>query len=554
MHMKPLLRPLVLAALLAGCAAQRPENQVELTLVGLNDLHGHLEASRFGDSGKAGGIDAVAATLQAWRRDDPDLVVVGAGDMIGASPAMSAMFADEPTIQALNLLGMRATSVGNHEFDNGRVELLRQAKGGCANSPRPEKACQFSPSWDGAKFSYLAANVIDTRTNQPLLPAYRIEEIKGVKVAFIGTVLKDTPELVAAGGIGGLQFVDEAQAVNRLLPELRAQGATVFVVLIHQGGHTRLRYDQRYCSDLGGDIADVVKRLDPAVRLVVSGHSHNGYLCRVDGKLVTQAEKFGHMLSRISLVVDRQSGQVVDASARNIVVEPGKYPGVPEVDALVASVRARSSAELNKPVARLAVPSISKDLMPNADESPLGQVVADAILASGRKWGAQIAFTNTGGVRTSLETGAGNVASAAQVQAVLPFGNEIVVMNMTGAQIIALLEGQWSGNEADKRGLLQVSEGFGYAWDMRKPKGQRIVRDSVKLNGVPIEDGASYRVAVYNFLADGNDGFVTFRQGSNQAATGLRDVDSLRSYLVRLEQDNKPAGTYGAVPRIIRIK
>lgn len=555
--MKTILRPLALAAMaavLAGCAVQRPDNQVELTLVGLNDLHGHLESSRFGDNGKAGGIDALAATLQAWRKDDPELVVVGAGDMIGASPAMSAMFADEPTIQALNLLGMRATSVGNHEFDAGRVELVRQAKGGCATSPRPDKACQFNPSWDGAKFSYLAANVIDTRSNQTLLPAYRIDEIKGVKVAFIGTVLKDTPELVAAGGISGLQFIDEAQAVNRLLPELRAQGATVFVVLIHQGGHTKARYDQQYCSDLDGDIADVVKRLDPAVRLVVSGHSHNGYLCRVDGKLVTQAEKFGHMLSRISLVVDRQTGAVVDASARNIVVEPGKYAGMPEVDALVASVRARSSEELNKPVAKIAVPSISKTLMSNGDESPLGQVVADAILASSRKWGAQIAFTNTGGIRTALDAGANNVVNVAQTQVVLPFGNEIVVMNLTGAQIFALLEGQWSGSESEKRGLLQVSEGFTYSWDMRKPKGQRIVRDSVKLNGVAIDEGASYRVAVYNFLAEGNDGFVTFRQGSNQAATGVRDVDSLRSYLVRLEQDNKPAGTYGAVPRIIRIK
>lgn len=550
--MKPFLRPLALAALLAGCAAQRPDNQVELTLVGLNDLHGHLEASRFED-GKAGGIDAVAATLQAWRQEDPELMLVGAGDMIGASPAMSAMFADEPTIKALNLIGMRATSVGNHEFDNGRVELLRQAKGGCADSPRPDKACKLGPH-EGAKFSYLAANVIDTRSNQPLLPAYRIEEVKGIKIAFIGTVLKDTPELVAAGGIGGLQFIDEAQAVNRLLPELRAQGATVFVVLIHQGGHSKSRYDQQYCNDLGGDIADVVKRLDPAVRLVVSGHSHTGYLCRVDGKLVTQAEKFGHMLSRISLVVDRQTGKVVDASARNIVVEPGKYPPVPEVDALVSSVRARSSAELDKPVAKLAVPSISKNLMSNADESPLGQIVADAILASGRKWGAQIAFTNTGGVRTSLEAGSGNMVNVGQVQAVLPFGNEIVVMNLTGAQIIALLEGQWSGNEAEKRGLLQVSEGFGYAWDASKPKGQRIVRDSVRLNGVPIDDDASYRVAVYNFLADGNDGFVIFRQGSNRAATGVRDVDSLRSHLQRLEQDNKPAGTFGAVPRIVRIK
>lgn len=551
--MNSALRLLVLAAMLAGCATQRAPGQVEINLAGLNDLHGNLEASTFGN-GKAGGIDALAATLQAWRKEDPELVLVGAGDMVGASPAMSSMFADEPTIQALNLLGMRATSVGNHEFDNGRAELLRQAKGGCANSPRPAKACQFNPSWAGAAFSYLAANVIDTSTGQTLLPAYRIEEIKGVRVAFIGTVLKGTPDLITAAGNGGLQFIDEAQAVNRLLPELRAQGATVFVVLIHQGGHTKLRYDQAYCDDLDGEIADVVRRLDPAVRLVVSGHSHNGYLCRVDGRLVTQAEKYGHMLSRISLVVDRQTGAVIDASARNVVVEPGKYAGVPEVDSLLASVRARSRAELDKPVAKLAVPSISMELMPDADESPLGQLLADGILASGRQWGAQIAFTNTGGIRTSLDAGTGNVVTAAQVQAAIPFSNEIVVMSLSGAQIMALLEGQWGGSEADKRGLLQVSQGFSYAWDRAKPVGQRIVRGSVQLNGISIEDGASYRVAVYNYLADGNDGFVTFRQGSERAATGVRDVDSLRSYLVHLEQGKQPAGSQGAVPRIMRSK
>lgn len=209
---------------------------------------------------------------------------------------------------------------------------------------------------------------------------------------------------------------------------------------------------------------------------------------------------------------------------------------------------------LQQPVARLGAPSVSMKMMANADESPLGQLVADAILASGREWGAQIAFTNSGGIRTDLEAGAGNVATAAQVQAVVPFGNEIAVMDMTGAQIVALLQGQWDGNEADKRGLLQVSDGFSYSWDERKPKGQRVVRDSIRLNGAPIDDNAIYRVAVYNFLADGNDGFVTFRQGSKRQATGVRDVDSLRSYLVHLEQVNKPAGSTAAAPRIIRIK
>ena len=550
--MRSSLWPLLLAALLSGCAAFRPADQVELNLVALNDLHGHLESSRF-NGGKAGGIDTIAAALQDWRKDDPELVLVGAGDMIGASPAMSAMWADEPTIAALNMLGMRVTSVGNHEFDQGRVELMRQVKGGCA-SPRPDKACKYAPVYDGAKFGYLAANVIDTRSNAPLLPAYSIEEVKGVKVAFIGAVLKDLPELVAASGIGGLQITDEAQAINKLLPQMREQGATVFVVLIHQGG--KRAHDSEadaYCDDLTGDIVDVVKRLDPAIRLVVSGHSHFGYVCKVDGRVVTQAEMGGHMLSRIRMMVDKQTGALVDVSARNVVMEPGRFGDEPKAREFVAAVRERSNAALATPVATLGASTIDKELMKDSEESPMGQVLADATLYAARPWGAQIAFMNTGGVRANLETKAGNVASMGDVQAVLPFGNELVVMNMTGAQIRALLEEQWIGSQSDKRGLLQVSEGFTYQYDTRKPVGERIVPESVTLNGVRIEDSNSYRVAANGFIAAGGDGFTTFKLGTNRVKTGVRDVDSLAQYLVRRENDRRPVGEHAATQRFMHV-
>jgi 5'-nucleotidase len=543
----------MLAALLSGCAAFRPADQVEINLVALNDLHGHLEASRYGE-GKAGGLDTIAAALQDWRKDDPNLVLVGAGDMIGASPAMSAMWADEPTIAALNMLGMRVTSVGNHEFDQGRVELLRQQKGGCA-SPRPDKACKFAPSYDGAKFSYLAANVIDTRNNTSLLPAYRIEEVKGVKVAFIGAVVKDLPELVAAGGISGLQVIDEAQAINKLMPQLREQGATVFVVLIHQGGTSAGAAEGDYCNNLKGDIVDVVKRLDPAIRLVVSGHSHKGYLCKIDDRLVTQAEMGGHMLSRIRMMVDKQTGALTDVSARNIVMEPGRFGTEPAAQAFMENVRTRSQAELAKPVATLGAAVILKKKMDGTGESPLGQVVADASLLAGRPWGAQIAFMNSGGVRMDLETRSGNIATQGSVQATLPFGNELVVMNMTGAQLRALLEQQWhAGEDEDKRDLLQVSEGFTYQYDLRQPVGQRIVADSIMLNGVRVEGSDSYRVAAINFIAEGGDGFTMFTKGTNRVKTGVRDVDSLAQYLVRRENDGKPVGQYAATQRFTRIK
>ncbi|GGY82097.1 bifunctional metallophosphatase/5'-nucleotidase [Pseudoduganella plicata] len=544
---------------LAGCATRPTEGTTEINLVAINDLHGHLEADKFTYAGvgekkertvQAGGIDTLGAALQAWRKEDRELLLVGAGDMIGASPALSAMWADEPTIGALDLLGLQVSSVGNHEFDQGRIELLRQQKGGCA-SPRAEKACKFDGAWGGAKFDYLAANVIDANTRKPLLPPYRILESKGVKIAFIGAVLKDTAEVVASANIAGLQFGDEAEAVNRLLPELRKQGVGVFVVLLHQGGRTAAEFDKQYCDDLEGDLVPVVRKLDPAIKLVISGHSHKGYLCKVDGKLVTQAQMGGHMLSRIKLVVDRQTNQVVDVSARNVVMEKGAFGSDPRAEAYLAKVRQRGNAELAKPVARIAVPAVTRDAK-GGDESALGNLVADATLFGGRPYGAQIAFMNTGGIRATLETGEGNVVSKGQALAVLPFGNTTTVMNLTGAQIRALLEQQWVGDKAETRGLLQVSEGFTYQYDLRKPAGQRVLEAS--LNGIPLDDNASYRVAANNFLAEGGDAFPMFAKGTNRAETGIRDIDSLNAYLARREQDQKPAGLAPAQPRIVRVR
>lgn len=546
------------ALVLAGCASTAP-GTAEINLVALNDLHGHLEADKFTYAGvgektqrtvMAGGIDTLAGALQAWRKEDRELLLVGAGDMIGASPALSAMWADEPTLGALDLLGLQATSVGNHEFDQGRVELLRQQKGGCA-SPRPDKACRFDGSYAGAKFSYLAANVIDANTRKPLLPAYRILESKGVKIAFIGAVLQDTAEVVAAAGIAGLQFGDEADAVNRLLPELRKQGVGVFVVLLHQGGRTASEFDKQYCDDLEGELVPVVKKLDPAIRLVISGHSHKGYLCKVGDKLVTQAQMGGHMLSRIKLVVDRQTNQLVDVSARNVVMTQGAYPADPRAEAYLAKVRARGNAELAKPVAKIGAASVTRALT-GSDESALGNLIADATLHASRPFGAQIAFMNVGGIRATLEAGPGNVVSKGQALAVLPFGNTLVVMNLTGAQIRVLLEQQWVGDKVESRGLLQVSEGFSYKYDLRKPAGQRVLE--VTLNGVSLDDNASYRVAANNFIAEGGDAFPMFAKGTNRAETGVRDIDSLTSYLSYREQQRKPAGLAAEQPRIRRAQ
>jgi 5'-nucleotidase len=559
------LRPLLavsVALALSSCSLLHrapPAGVTEVQLVALNDFHGNLEASKYvwdSASGggertiQAGGIDTLGAALQAWRKQDPELLVVGAGDLIGASPAISAMWADEPTIGAMNLLGLSVTSVGNHEFDQGRIELLRQQKGGCV-SPRADKACKFDGPYKGAQFQYLAANVIDMATRKPVLPAYKIETVHGVKIAFIGTVLRGTAESALASGIAGLDFVDEADAINRQLPELRKQGVGVFVVLIHQGGRTTDKFDQQDCANLKGPIVDVVKRLDPSIRLVISGHSHQGYLCKVDGRLVTQSDMGGHVLGRIKLQVDTATNTVRDVSAKQVVMEQGEWPADPVLTAYLQKAREQSAAALARPVAAIAVPSVKRE-KDHANESALGDLVADSMLAAGRPYGAQIALQNPGGIRQDLESGAGNRVSLGQAMAVLPFGNTLVAMNLRGSQIIELLEEQWLEDRDSKRGLLQLSEGFTYQWDASKPEGSKIVPGSVKLNGVRLELDTSYRVVTNNFLAEGGDGFPTFKKGVNRAPTNVRDLDALTQYLAKREQDGKPAGTAAPLKRYVQ--
>lgn len=546
------------AFILAGCVTA-PQAPIEINLVAMNDFHGNLEASKFTHTGadgkpvsvQAGGINAVAAAVHAWRAQDPELLLVGAGDLVGGTPAMSSMWNDEPTINALNLLGMNFSSVGNHEFDSGRIELMRKQHGGCA-TPRADKACKIAPDFSGAKFQYLAANVIDKATGKPFLPAWRIEEVRGVKIGFIGAVLKGTPELVLASGIEGLAFEDEATAINRVMPEVRAAGATVFIVLIHEGGMTNEPYHKQDCSELGGPIVDISKRLDPAVRLVVSGHTHRGYQCKVEGRTITQAEYAGHMLTRIKLTVDASSRTLRHVDTNNVVVKAGDFPQVQAVADYLAMVKQRSQSALARPVGRMAVRSIDRRLNA-AGESPLGGFVADAVLAATRSQGADIGLINTAGVRKDLESNPDGVVTYGQAQAVLPFANTLVVMELTGAQLLDMLELQWAREGVDARhSMLQVSRNLTYQWDSERPRGAHVVPGSVRLDGQPIVAGKVYRVAANNFLAEGGDGFPIFTRVPKRD-TQIVDIDAFIDYLARGELA-QPAAFAAQAPRIVRVK
>ena len=556
---------LVATCVLNGCATgvtTVPATPININLVALNDFHGNLEPSKFtytpatgapSVTVQAGGIATLAGALQQWRLEDPNLLFVAAGDLIGGTPAMSSMWADEPSLTALDMIGLLASSAGNHEFDAGRKELLRQQHGGC-DSPRPDKACKFTPTWHGAKFTYLAANVVDAVTGQTLLPSYRIDQVRGVKVAMIGAVLKNTPSVVLASGVAGLTFLDEADAINGAMVGARADGATVFVVLIHEGAHTDEGFSEPDCKRLQGPVVDIARRLDPAIRLIISGHTHTGFQCRVGDRVITQAEMGGHVLSRIRLTVDPLTRTLRDIAVNNVPMTAGAYPKVPAVEAFLKQVQERSASQLARPIARVATRSIGRKL-DAAGQAALGDLAADAVLFATRHLGVQIGFMNIAGLRRDIDVGDDMLVTYGLAQAVLPFANTLVVMDFTGAQLHALIEQQWDPTFVEPtRSMLQISDGFSYQWDSRRPHGQRVVPGSMMQGGVLVQAHKTYRIAANNFLAEGGDKLPMFKEGANRQETGIVDLDAFSRYLLERERAGKPAGSDAPAGRIVRVR
>ena len=526
------------ASLIASCAllpSPRATGPVAVKVLAINDLHGHLKPPPGGirikdpaDPGKtvvvpAGGAEFIATAVAELRSNNPHHVFVAAGDLIGASPLLSALFRDEPTIESLGLMGLEVSAVGNHEFDRGAAELLRLQQGGC----HPGDGCKGPRPFGGAMFQYLAASTIDERTGLTLLPAYHVKRFGGIPVAFIGLTLKDTPTIVVPSGVAGLKFRDEAQTVNELVPELRRQGIEAIVVLIHEGGFPSGDYNE--CPGISGPIVGIVKKLDRAVDLVISGHTHRAYNCVIDGRLVTSADKYGTIVTEIDLVLDPKTGDVMSANADNVIVRNDRFARDPAQTQLIAGYERLAAPLGQRVVGRIVVP-LSREETP-AGETPLGQVIADAQLAATRAaadGGAQIALMNPGGIRAALQPAADGSVRYEDLFAVQPFYNNLVTLTLSGAQIVQLLEQQWRGQPKPR--VLQVSRGFEYTWDEARPLGQRVVPGSVTLDGRPLDPAASYRVTVNSFLAAGGDNFTVLKEGRD-ARTGMMDIDAFEAYV-----------------------
>jgi 5'-nucleotidase len=526
----------VVFALLAVPAGATPSGTVDVQILALNDFHGNLQPPS-GSSGRigtvpAGGVEYLATHVNNLRALNPNTVVVSAGDLIGASPLLSALFHDEPTIEAFNQIGLDFNAVGNHEFDEGWHELQRMQFGGC----HPVDGCQDGDGFAGASFQFLAANVVRKDNGKTIFPAYKIRSFGGAKVAFIGMTLEGTPLIVTPSGISDLNFLDEADTVNALVPQLKAKGVEAIVVLIHEGGFPTGDYNS--CPGISGPIVDIVNRLDDEVDLVISGHTHQAYNCVIDGRVVTSASSFGRVLTDLDLSIDRATGEVVSVSADNKIVTRDVSK-----DSLLTALIDKYNA-IAAPLANRVIGSITMDITRTnnpAGESALGDVIADAQLYATTPadlGGAQIAFMNPGGIRADLAyagsaagEGDGNVTYG-EMFTVQPFGNSMVTMTLTGAQIKAALEQQFvgCGQAVGAQKILQVSTGFSYSWSLAAAACNKVDPASIMLNGVPVDLAASYRVTVNSFLADGGDGFTVLAQGTNRLG-GAVDTDAFEAYM-----------------------
>jgi 5'-nucleotidase len=584
--MKTLLAVLVLGSLLAlpggAGAAQSRGSDTHIQLLAINDLHGHLAPNTPGTiqvgccnpvitngvqtgwtqkTVPAGGVAYLATHMKALRATNSNTLTVAAGDLIGASPLVSALFHDEPTIEAVNSIGLDVAGVGNHEFDEGVDELLRMQYGnqrggdGC----HPVDGCQDGTPFAGSIFQYLAANVFYAGTNRTILPPYEVHKVGNAKIAFIGLTFEGTPTVVTPSAVEGLEFRPEVATTNALVDKLRReQDVKAFVVLLHQGGAQRPpappaspattptgdEYtDVNRCVNFNGPEMDAIAQgLDPRIRVIVSAHTHQPYICTIAGKLVTSAASFGRLITDIDLTIDHQSKAITSATATNRIVtqDVAKDPA--------AQAILDKYTELSAPLANRVVGSIAADIRSARDnpsgqnaagEQPMGDVIADAMLEATSPTdfgGAVAAFMNSGGVRGGLlfdqisggeQPGQVTYSEAFTVQ---PFGNTLVVKTCTGQQIYDVLNQQFNNPAAGSNRIMLPSANVHYQWTTAG--GPQIVDGSVSFDGgaTAISKTASYRVAVNNFMADGGDNYTVFRE-CTEPLGGEVDLDAFTRYL-----------------------
>lgn len=545
-------------------SATQPERQNQsINILAFNDFHGNLEPpKRFieaedpTDTNKSvripvGGVSYFADAINKLRAQYPNNAVVSAGDLISASPLTSSLFLDEPTIETMNEIKIDFNAVGNHEFDRGTDELRRLQNGGCQQYTTT-KPCQINKDFAGAKFNFLAANVsLKADPQRTLFPAYKIKRYGNIPVAFIGLTLEATPTIVSAAGIKDVDFHDEAETVNSLIPELKKQGVEAIVVVVHEGVAPSTKFNAKTCAGLSGPLTGILDRLDTAVDVVVSGHTHQSYICDYSTLnpqkpfLLTSAGQYGTAITNIKLELDGKTGDVIKKDAQQVPIQSEAYTSgtttvnltnlyekfskTPSIEAILDKYR-QAVTTISARIVGTATTVINRNAA-ESGETALGNLIADAQQAAAltaSNQGSDFTLMNPGGVRADLQTNSNNQITFGDVFAVQPFGNSIVTLSLTGQQIRELLEQQWSGANADRPRILQPSKELSYAYKKDATAVPRATQ--IMISGQALMDSKSYRVTVNSFIADGGDNFTVLTKGTNRVGGG-QDVDALEKYI-----------------------
>ncbi len=500
---------------------------VDIDILTTNDFHGRLEAAAGPPA--VSGAAVLGGMVRSYEAANPNTLFVGAGDLIGASTFTSFIQQDQPTIDALNAIGLDASALGNHEFDTGTADLNDRII--------PE-----------ADWPYLSANVYEKGTTKAAYQEYEVREFQGVSVGFIGAVTEQLPSLVSPAGIADIEVGPIVPAVNRVAGQLSdgdpSNGeADVIMLLVHEGAATTDISSVTDDSVFGRLVAGV----DADVDAIVSAHTHLGYNHQVPiagtdrTRPVLSAGQYGDFFGHLDLTVDPTTKELLTLTSE-IKPLPGAFPPVADVAQIVADAVAVAKEKGSVRLGEITgdfnrARQVDGTTENRGGESSLGNFVSDVQLWSTSDAGTEIALMNPGGLRADLKVAAnpatpGDAAGVVTYQeaaAVQPFANTLVALDLTTEQLKSVLEQQWQPATASRPFLkLGTSKSLTYTYDPAAAPGDHI--DAIYVDGELAVAGQSFRVAVNSFLAAGGDNFTTLAQGTNRADTGKVDLQSMVDY------------------------
>lgn len=539
---------LLAVAALAPVAQAKPKPKtVNVQLISINDLEGAVIPNPGRDTiapapGQprvtVGGALSMGTHIDRLRAENPKSIVLSAGADYNNRTFFSSVFADDPTIEALNLMGFQMGAVSNHELNDGLDEFRRLSTGGGCAPPDPPlvDVCPDEVPFDGADFPRVAANILDRDTGEPFVRPFVVKRVGGVRIGFIGITLEETPsKLTDPTVVDDLEFVDEAGAINRYTRVLKRRGIETIVVFGDIGGFT----DPGGISECNGglrsgtnphqgDIVDIIARANNDVDAWINGDTQSPYVCVVEGAPVVQGTNHSQLIGSMTLEINRKSGEVVGFDARNIINDRA-VPEDPAIRAMVDTYMPFYTPVANRVIGRLT--ATASNTFDASGESQAGGLLADSYQAAGDL--AVAGFPNPGGIRSSYP---GGDLTFLQTFTVTPFSNHVYTGTFTGNQLYTTLKQQWCGQP--ERRVLQVSESVSYTWDEsvaasilgQDCAGAANPVSDLTINSVPVDPAQSYRIAINSFLRWGGDNFSTLMKGTNYVP-GPWDIQAVAQYM-----------------------